>query len=73
MKILIEAHPNSSQSKVEKMTDQVYGVWLKSPAREGKANEELVRVLAGYFKVSKSQVEIKAGKGAKTKLVTISG
>lgn len=73
MKIRVKVCPDSFQSKVEKIADQAYKAWVKSPAKEGKANQELIEILARYFKAAKSQVIIKAGKRAKTKLVIISG
>ncbi len=71
--ILVEARPNSSKVSIEKVTDQVYKVKLTAPPVDGKANIQLIKVLADYFEVSKSQVTIKAGKTSKTKVVIISG
>lgn len=72
MQILVEARPNSSKVQVEKITEQVYKVKLTASPTEGKANAQLVKVLAEYFDISKSQVTIKAGKTSKTKVVIIS-
>ena len=71
--ILIEAKPNASKNKIEKISEVVYKVWLTAPAQEGKANALLIKVLAEYFGVAKSQVELKTGKTAKTKVVIIYG
>lgn len=71
--ILVEVKPNSSKVQVENITGNVYKVKLTAPPTEGKANAQLIKVLAEHFGVSKSQVEIKAGKTAKTKVVIIYG
>ncbi|MFA6421806.1 MAG: DUF167 domain-containing protein [Candidatus Buchananbacteria bacterium] len=71
--ILVQAKPNSSKVEVEKITDQVYKVRLTAPPVDGKANDQLIKVLAQYFDVSKSNIAIKAGKNAKTKVVIIYG
>lgn len=71
--ILVEVKPHSAKSNVGKITDLVYRVRLTAPPVEGKANDQLIKVLADYFKVSKSQISIKTGKTSKTKLVIISG
>ncbi len=71
--ILIEAHPNSSRNEVEKISDLVYKVYMMAPAKEGKANAQLIKLLTDYFNIAKSRVEIKAGKTAKTKVVIIYG
>ena len=71
--ILIEVKPNSSNISVEKITEQVYKVRLTAPPIDGKANIQLIKILADYFQVAKSQITIKTGKTSKTKLVIISG
>jgi uncharacterized protein (TIGR00251 family) len=50
------------------------GVWLaqlKSPPVEGKANEELVELVARHFDCGKSAVSIKSGASGRTKLVRV--
>jgi uncharacterized protein len=52
------------------------GAWLaqlKSPPVDGKANEELVRLIAKQFGCRKSAVSLKSGASARTKLVKIEG
>ena len=73
IQLLVEVKTNSSKIDVEKITDLVYKVRLTAPPTEGKANTQLIKILADYFNVSKSQVSIKTGKTSKTKLVIISG
>jgi len=72
MQLLIEVHPNSRQEKIEKITDSVYKIYVREPAREGKANKAVIEALAEYFKVAKGLIAIKAGKTAKNKVVVIS-
>lgn len=69
MKISIKLHPNSSQEKIKEITkDKEYEVWIKEKPINGKANEELVRVLKKYFK---KQVEIISGFTSRKKIVEI--
>jgi uncharacterized protein (TIGR00251 family) len=52
------------------------GSWLaqlKSPPVDGKANEELLALVARHFGCRKSAVSIKSGASARTKLVQIEG
>ncbi|MBD1807251.1 DUF167 domain-containing protein [Microcoleus sp. FACHB-SPT15] len=44
---------------------------LKSPPVDGKANKELIELLAKKFDVSKSQIRIKLGLSSRIKLVEI--
>lgn len=73
MKILVEVKPNSAQNKVEHISGNVYQAKVTAPAQDGRANRTLIGLLAAYFDVAKSRIEIKTGKTAKTKLVIISG
>jgi uncharacterized protein YggU (UPF0235/DUF167 family) len=49
----------------------VLKIYVKAPAREGKANLEVAEALAKYFNVSKSSVTIVRGLASKTKLVEV--
>jgi uncharacterized protein (TIGR00251 family) len=46
-------------------------VHLTAPAVDGKANKALIELLAGHFKVKRSQIEITKGLKSKTKTITI--
>jgi uncharacterized protein (TIGR00251 family) len=46
---------------------------LQSPAREGKANVELLKKLAKFFGLSTSKLKIVVGHKAKTKTVFLEG
>ena len=64
------------RSRVSLLTPEEDGVWvaqLKSPPLDGKANEELVALVARHFGRPKSAVSIKSGASARTKLVRIEG
>lgn len=63
--------PRASRNKVEKISEGDYKVWLTAPPVDGEANEQLVKILSDYFKVSKSLVKIAGGKSAKTKIIDI--
>ncbi len=44
---------------------------LTRPAQQGMANEQLIDLLSGYFKLKKYQIRIKSGKNSRDKLVEI--
>ena len=71
MQLLVEVKPNSKQESVEKITDSVFKVRVRAPAQEGKANEAVIKALAGYFDVPKSLIVIKAGKTSRTKTIVV--
>ncbi|MBE9210038.1 DUF167 domain-containing protein [Nostoc sp. LEGE 06077] len=67
----VKVKPNSRQQKVEEKADGTLTVYLKSPPVDGKANEELIKVLAEKFDVPKSYVSIKSGLSSRQKLIEI--
>jgi uncharacterized protein len=69
--IRIKVKPNARSSGLEELSDGTWLARLLSPPVDGKANEELVRLIAGRFRVRKAQVTIKSGASGRLKLVQI--
>lgn len=69
----LKVKPNA---RTQSLTEGGDGVWLaqlKSAPVDGKANAELIALLADHFGCRKDQVTIKAGAGARLKRVTVPG
>jgi len=58
-------------NSVKQNEDGSYAVSLTATPIEGKANNQLIKVLADYFKVAKSRITIKSGQKSRDKLVII--
>jgi len=72
MKLNIRVIPRSSESKVVgEMANGTLKVKLTTPPIDGKANEDLIKILAKHFKVSKSSIKILKGKTSKNKIIEI--
>lgn len=72
MKIIsVNVKPNAKQQSVTQAEDGSFTVHLKSPPVDGKANTELIQLLAKTLGVSKSAIRIKSGALSKNKLVEI--
>lgn len=69
--IQVKVKPNSRQQIITEETDGTLKVYLKSSPINGKANIELIELLASKFGVKKSQIRIKSGLTNKNKLVEI--
>ena len=69
--IQIKVKPNSRTSLLEEQDDGTFLAQIKSPPVEGKANEELLALVAKHFRCRKSEVSIKAGASGRVKLVRI--
>ena len=70
--IQVKVKPNSRASLLQQTADGTWLAQLKSPPVEGKANEELIALVAKHFKLRKSDVSIKSGASSRTKLIQIS-
>jgi uncharacterized protein (TIGR00251 family) len=70
--IQIKVKPNSRASLLEQNEDGTFVAQLKSPPVDGKANEELIALVAKHFGCRKSEVSIKSGGSSRTKLIQIS-
>ncbi|AMW26780.1 MAG: DUF167 domain-containing protein [Limnospira sp. PMC 1291.21] len=68
----IQVKPNSPQQLIRKEADGSLTVYLKSPPVDGKANQELIKLLAKKLDVPKSNIKIKSGLSSRRKLVEIS-
>lgn len=58
---------------VEKQEDGVLVVFVREPAVEGKANKAVIELIAEYYDVPKSHVQIKSGLTARHKTIVIAG
>jgi hypothetical protein len=56
---------------MERLENGTYVAELKAPPVDGKANAELIALVARHFDVPKSAVTIKAGARGRLKLVSI--
>ena len=67
----VKVRPRAKASELSQAADGTWIARLKSPPVDGKANEELVALVAEKFRCRKAAVTIKAGAASRTKLVRI--
>jgi uncharacterized protein (TIGR00251 family) len=67
----IKVKPNSRTSLIAQKDDGTWLAQIKSPPVDGKANEELIALVAKHFGCRKSEVSIKSGGSSRLKLVQI--
>lgn len=70
-RLQVKVKPNARVSVLEAQDDGTWLARLKSPPVDGKANEELIALVAAHFGARKAQVSIKSGAGGRLKLVQI--
>jgi uncharacterized protein (TIGR00251 family) len=69
--IRVKVKPNAREASLTQVSDGSWLANLRSPAREGKANSELIALVAGHFRCAKAAVSIKSGASSRTKVVRI--
>lgn len=67
----IKVKPRSRVSELTQLADGTWVARVKAPPTEGKANQELVGLVAEAFACQKPNVTIKAGASGRTKIVRI--
>lgn len=71
MKKQVKVKPNAKVSQILEAEDGSLIAQLRSPPVGGKANAELIELLAEKFQVSRSQVTIYSGQRSRLKYVEI--
>jgi len=66
----VKVKPNSKVEEVSQEGDN-FVVKVKEPPKEGKANQAVIKLLAGHFGVSQSQVRILSGFKSRNKVIEI--
>ena len=67
----VRVKPRARVSSLVQVPDGTWTAKLKSPPVDGKANKELVALVAEHFQCRKASVTIKAGTTGRTKLVKV--
>ncbi len=71
MKIIVKTKPGSKDNKIEKIDEANYIVYVKEPPINGRANVAVIKLLADYFDISPSLIEIISGYMARVKVIEI--
>lgn len=72
MRVLqIKVKPNARVSELEESADGTWTARLKSPPVDGRANAELIDLVARHHACPKSSVEIRSGTSGRLKLVRV--
>lgn len=72
MRITVRVKPNARKNRIELLEDGSYTVSVTVPPVEGKANEQLVELLAEYFEKRKRNITIVRGFTGRIKVIDVS-
>ncbi|NLI28652.1 MAG: YggU family protein [Nitrospiraceae bacterium] len=71
--IEVKVTPRSSRKGVAGMVGDCLNVKLTAPPVDGEANAQLIGVLADYFSVRRSDIEVVKGASSRRKIVKLRG
>ena len=71
MKLLVSVKPGAKVEEVERVDETHFRVSVKAPAREGKANEAVLRILARHFRLARTRLTLLHGQRSKNKVVEL--
>lgn len=69
LKVLVK--PRAKVSALTQAADGTFTARLKAPPVDGKANEELVALVARHFGCRKDDVELRGGASGRTKWIRV--
>jgi uncharacterized protein (TIGR00251 family) len=67
----VKVKPNARAASLSQEADGTWIARVKAPPVDGKANEELIRLVAAHFGCPKSAVRIKSGASGRTKRIEV--
>ena len=69
--IRVKVKANARQTSLQQLPDGSWLARVRSPAAEGRANSELLALVAERFRCPKAAVSVKSGTTSRTKLIRI--
>jgi uncharacterized protein len=67
----VKVKPNARSSALMQSVDGSWVAQVRAPPIEGRANEELIALVAEHFHCPKAAVSIKSGRSGRVKLLRI--
>jgi len=71
MKVIIIAHPNAKNPRIEKDLEGTLHVYVNKPPLEGKANKAIIESLAKFFNTKKNNIMLLSGEKSKHKVFEV--
>ncbi len=71
MRIIVRVIPRARKREIKKQSDGIYKIKVVSPPVDGKANKEVIDIVAKEFGIKTSKVCILRGEKTREKLIEI--
>lgn len=69
MILTLNVHPRAKANRIEPADPTTFRVWVTAAAEDGKANDAVIRLLAAYLKIAKTNITIIRGALSRKKIV----
>ncbi len=73
MILTVKVKPNARTSALSQLTDGSWLAQVKAPPIDGKANKEMIALVAEHFRCPKAQVSLERGASGRLKRVRVPG
>ena len=71
IRLSVKVQPNARKQEIQRISEEEYQIRILSPPIEGKANKELIQVIASHFHLPRSRVKIVRGRKSRKKIVIL--
>lgn len=71
MRLTIKVHPKASRAKIVRSGDLITDIYVTVVPENGKANDEVIKLLSKNLKIAKSKITIVSGHTSKIKIIDI--
>jgi uncharacterized protein (TIGR00251 family) len=71
--LTLHVQPGAKRSEITGLHGEALKIRLAAPPIDGRANEALIKYIAGLFEVPQRQVELKQGGQSRHKVLAITG
>ncbi len=69
--ITLIVKPQSKQADIKQIDTTTYEIAIKAKPEKGKANKEIIELLAKFFNIKKNQITIVKGHKSRQKIIQI--
>jgi uncharacterized protein (TIGR00251 family) len=71
IRLSVKVLPNARKQEIQRISEGEYKIHVLSPPIEGKANKEVIHVVASHFSLPSSRVRIARGRKSRKKIVVL--
>jgi len=71
MKIKVKVYPNSKKDVIDGFKDSILHIRVSSSADKGKANLDVINLIADHYNITKKNIKILSGNTSRLKLIEI--